>query len=315
MWLSLVLGAACVASADDPENVQDTDAAYGDSTDCSLEDACGAAVCCDGCCGCGTCRRTRWYASADALWLHRDREDGNLPLFGGELGNLDLEPGARVAVGCECANGCGLQAIYFGIDGWNKSRSFEWTEFGGGQLEGSYRSELYNGELNLRKRLGESDVHMLAGFRWMQLSDTLRIDVDSNAFGSAIGSSNVDNYLYGLQIGGEGSLWRPLEWLSFDGLVKAGIYANHASLTNSIDAGRLVLSQSANTDHTAFVGEASVAGVVQVTKCLALRAGYQLLWLEGVALAPQIQLSRHPGVNTDGSPFYQGLFVGLQADF
>ena len=78
---------------------------------------------------------------------------------------------------------------------------------------------------------------------------------------------------------------------SIDGLVKAGIFDNNAEETTAVSViPKQVRSASASTNHAAFVGETGLQCKYQVTKGLLLRAGYEVIWLEGVALAPgQIQ--------------------------
>lgn len=58
----------------------------------------------------------------------------------------------------------------------------------------------------------------------------------------------------------------------------------------------------------------------QISDHLAGRIGYQVMWLEGVALPPaQIALSnvstRAVGVSADGGVFYHGANAGLEVKF
>ena len=83
---------------------------------------------------------------------------------------------------------------------------------------------------------------------------------------------------------------------------------------------------SASTNHAAFVGETGLQCKYQVTKGLLLKAGYEAIWLQGVALAPgQIQetctTSLQPvtvqalGVNCNSGVFYHGATAGLEYSF
>jgi len=85
--------------------------------------------------------------------------------------------------------------------------------------------------------------------------------------------------------------WWIVVRFSIDALVKAGIYDNYAEQTTGVSIHKIVLPSAASTNHAAFVGEIDLA--VQLSGCqgvLVLRAGYEAIWLEGVALAPgQIQ--------------------------
>ena len=79
----------------------------------------------------------------------------------------------------------------------------------------------------------------------------------------------------------------------------------------------------AATSHAAFAGEAGLQVKYQLTKGLALKAGYEALWLDGVALAPgQIQETLTTltsvtalGVNCRSSALFQGGTVGLEYSF
>jgi hypothetical protein len=84
-----------------------------------------------------------------------------------------------------------------------------------------------------------------------------------------------------------------------------------------------VFPSKATANHIAFVSEANLQLKYQVIKGLALKAGYEALWLNGVALAPgQIQetfsapSSVHAlGVNCGSVVFFQGATVGLEYSF
>ena len=103
-------------------------------------------------------------------------------------------------------------------------------------------------------------------------------------------NTTTTNNLYGFQIGADGKILERGRF-SIDGLVKAGIFDNNAEQTTAVSViAKQVRSASASTNHAAFVGETGLQCKYQVTKRLLLRAGYEAIWLQGVALAPgQIQ--------------------------
>jgi hypothetical protein len=113
---------------------------------------------------------------------------------------------------------------------------------------------------------------------------------------------------------------------SIDGLVKAGIFDNNAEETTGVSIFKVVKPSSASTNHAAFVGETGLQCKYQVTERLLLRAGYEAIWLQGVALAPgQIQetctTSLTPvtvqalGINCNSGVFYHGATAGLEYSF
>ena len=64
------------------------------------------------------------------------------------------------------------------------------------------------------------------------------------------------------------------------------------------------------------MGELGVAIVYRFSPAFEARAGYQLLWLHGVALAPDQSRSTNlpgpsGGVNCSATSFYQGAAVSL----
>jgi len=76
----------------------------------------------------------------------------------------------------------------------------------------------------------------------------------------------------------------------------------------------------------AFASEASLQVKYQLTNGLALKAGYEVLWLDGVALAPgQIHETytapttppnvRALGVNCRSNVLFQGATFGLEYSF
>ena len=73
-------------------------------------------------------------------------------------------------------------------------------------------------------------------------------------------------------------------------MIKVGVFDNNAEQSTGVSLEKTVYPATAATNHAAFASEASLQVKYQLTKGLALKAGYEALWLDGVALAPgQIQ--------------------------
>ncbi len=111
---------------------------------------------------------------------------------------------------------------------------------------------------------------------------------------------------------------------SLGGLVKVGGYYNNAEESTGVSIFKVVRPSNASTGHAAFVGEAGLQCKYQVLKSLALKVGYEALWLDGVALAAgQIQetYTTAPstvtalGVNSGSSVFFHGVTAGLEYSF
>ncbi len=214
-------------------------------------------------------------------------------------------------------------------------------------------TNLYSVEANGRLALS-SRVTVLAGFRWLQLNDALQgtlspadrtqptwknscnasnctlIDVGQALPGGAAGTyppfwaTNTANNLYGFQAGVDGKIFE-LGRFSVDGQIKAGLFDNYAEQSTGVSLEKVVYPVSATASHAAFVSEASLQLKYQFMDGLALKAGYELLWLDGVALAPgQIQETLTTptsapvhalGVNFGSSALFQGFTAGLEYSF
>ena len=135
------------------------------------------------------------------------------------------------------------------------------------------------------------------------------------------------NNLYGAQIGVDGKILE-LGRFSLDGLIKIGIFDDNAVQSTGVSLQKEVYPSKASANHAAFVSEAGVQLKYQVSKGLALKAGYELLWLDGVALAPgQIQETiatehlpppstvRTLGVNCGSDVLFQGFTAGFEYSF
>jgi hypothetical protein len=123
--------------------------------------------------------------------------------------------------------------------------------------------------------------------------------------------------------GGRKSAWRPGGRFWVEGLRKAGVYDNNAGQSTflSLD-GQQFVGGATSTARAAFVGELGATGVWQITGWLALRTGWVIFWLGGLAPGPDqlgeqclvcedIPLSQ--ATNTGGSVFLPGVTLGLEA--
>ncbi len=218
-------------------------------------------------------------------------------------------------------------------------------------------TNLYSAEVNGRLDLSPR-MTVLGGLRWLQLNDTLvgwLTPADRNApdwktdcllhpqpprSSCTIGgvsstdpalsyppfwTAKTQNNLYGAQIGVDAKLLE-VGRFSIDGLIKAGLFDNNATLSALVSMEKQLFPTQATTNHPAFVSEAELQLKYQLTKGLALKVGYEALWLDGVALAPgQIQetfstapptvTARALGVNTSSNVLFQGATVGIESSF
>jgi hypothetical protein len=103
---------------------------------------------------------------------------------------------------------------------------------------------------------------------------------------------------------------------------KAGVYANFMEQKQApiVDFPDFVFRSARSDEETdaAFVGDLNLTGIYQLTEVWGLRAGYNVIWIEGVALAPdQLDFTNNPGSGRDLSAgsgiFLHGINVGLEA--
>lgn len=306
---------------------------------------CGSApACCDCCPPEDCCDAPEWYATADALFLDRTQHYAgvlavdvftNNPAVTGKALDFGVAAGPRLSIGRVAASGMGVEGVYFGMQNWNAVAATpqdgvpfvfrvpgDLAHFARGfwlvdTINYSYGSKIQNVEANVFRRLGKLDL--LAGFRYFSLSEDFRLS--SYDFGNQFGNYTIDtrNRLYGAQLGAR--YRQQYQRLGFAISAKAGIFGNASGQTTSIvdrDWTSYSRNVTMNDMTTSFVGDLNFAGTLRLTDVWFLTAGYQLLWVQGVALAPyQLDFSVTPDssrfVDNDRGVFYHGATVGLGA--
>ena len=245
-----------------------------------------------------------------------------------------------------------LEFSYFQIDGWSSCQStgpltsgylvmmapgnfiqrqddFQHIGVSDQSMAWAYTSRLYNAELNMRWNPWRQ-VTVLAGFRWAEVMEELQgiLSPPGTSGSGPFWDTQTKNNLYGLQIGAEAKLFERGRF-SMGGVLKAGAYDNHVEEASSARMARIWFGDSCTTDHFAFLGEIGLQCKYQVLPRLSLKAGYEALWLEGIALAPGQIAETHchydivpqnayvqsMGVNCNSGAFYHGATVGLEYSF
>ncbi len=174
--------------------------------------------------------------------------------------------------------------------------------------------------MNYWRRVGCTNFHFLAGFRYFNLDELLNINSEDGDTGTSDYRISTRNNLYGAQFGGR---WELLSGgqLGLDLFGKAGIYGNAAgqsTFMGDLDNTDVVRDFDTTGSRTAFIGELGFNATWKFTERLAARAGYSLIWVEGVARAPdQLDFTDTPEsgsalVFSQGA-FLHGANVGLEA--
>lgn len=275
-----------------------------------------------------------WTARVGAVILDRSKPEDDViarPL-GGLLevsagGDFDFgwSGGVDVYFARETPSGLGVEVRYFNTD---FDAAYDYGDTGNLEIghttisnlfdvDGTYRSKLHSTEVNLRVPTSER-LTWLGGFRWLELSETLNYDIDLLSLVNNDFRWNTNNHLYGGQLGVDLQLWDLTSPLSINSTLKAGLYGNNADnhfryKVNNIS----VLQGGRDASDVAFVGDIGVNLSYRVTRHLSLMGGYQLLWVNGVALASDqsaytLQQLDVDVVTTQGDVFYHGALTGAQ---
>lgn len=141
--------------------------------------------------------------------------------------------------------------------------------------------------------------------------------------------TDTTNSLTGLQIGTD--MWIcVLPGLRAGGEIQAGVYANHMNVNTTVGSNQIpepqeiTLRERLEEDDVAFLGQINLLATYRINYQWTLRAGYQFMFVEGVALASEnfnpeplaINTNpfepRVPFVNDDGNVFWHGWNAGLE---
>jgi hypothetical protein len=183
--------------------------------------------------------------------------------------------------------------------------------------DGAYDNACGCGEIRCRS------LEWFAGFRYLNLGEKLNISAQRTV-GDAVedGTYNIrtTNNLFGAQLGAR--LRRSRGRFGWDTTGKAGIFGNAAEQTQSVtDFPDFPLrpTVSSSGGAVAFVGEINLSAFYRLTDIWGLRAGYNVMWIEGLALAPDqldFNFAASPSGNQlhdGGGMFLHGVNVGLEA--
>jgi hypothetical protein len=173
------------------------------------------------------------------------------------------------------------------------------------------------------------------GVRHFILDEKLRFTTSSAANGFATGTgfvparsqddTDTTNNLTGMQVGTD--LWVCLlPGLRAGGELQAGVYGNHMNINTTIGSnlvGPIGPNERLVRNDVSFIGQANLLLTYRLNYQWTLRGGYNFLFVDGVALAPENFNPVPPNfnnpfnphthiINDNGSVFYHGWNVGLE---
>jgi hypothetical protein len=304
--------------------------------------------------GDGGCCLPRWF-DVHVEWLFWKREfDDSLqfssltPLGPDALNanQLDFseESGFRITGAYLLGVATSVEATYFGTLNWasgadavspNNLLYSVFSDFGAGivhpETDGAFlhqiglSSELDNGEINLRHRWVSANclLHssMLVGARYFRLREDLLYKTRTIVDAVPAGMDYVvktDNDLVGAQLGGDMFLCITPR-LKVGAEAEAGVYGTSSSQrTNMTSTLSPSLREYVKDNDVAFVGEAGAMALYRITSQWTLRVGYQVLYVDGVALAldnfntASPFAARNSFLNNSGDVFYHGATLGFE---
>lgn len=319
--------------------------AFSQATDSFIEEITKPEPCCTMC----PCT----YGWLESLLLWRNNQSGSQPLVHNlntdqtllAANDLRFGMGAGIRAGLGVRDCCGVawEFNYFGLYGPVATATVRGDNdlripgdlglavnnfFGVDVVDLRYASTLNNFEVNRVCCCTCCDcptrcrsVEWLYGFRYLNLHEIFRLSSTDFQEGTSEYRVRTNNNLYGAQLGGR---FRQCHgrW-SWEGTAKGGIFGNAAQQAANpiLDfPGSFLIrpAQSASGGNVAFVGDLNFTGIYQINSTWGLRAGYNLIWIEGVALAPdQLDFTNTPdsGTNlvTSGGVFLQGINLGAEA--
>jgi hypothetical protein len=228
---------------------------------------------------------------------------------------------------CEAINA--IEFRYFGVQDWQADTSivtggfWKFPNIHSGhyldsQINTSYQSQLHSAEINGLRDSSWNRVTWIAGARWIGLDE--RMDM-AFRYSPSVPFAHfyfpTRNSLFGGQIGAAIKLWENGGPLHINCTSKAGLYGNAAANRFEIvdTAGRYRLLSSDQRNQVAFVGDIGFTAVYQWNDHIALQGGYQLLWIQGVAIAGSQPVvansSTHNGIASNGEVFYHGAMANV----
>lgn len=266
-----------------------------------------------------------WYGYTGTIML--TREDPRNVQLGVGAGNADLgfnasrfdfgpKFGYETVVGRRFDDGNGFEGRFFDVNLGTGSPNFT----GGGNTiftpfitpngvtgptpvtaAAGYVSSLKNLELNYRGQVTQA-IGLISGFRYIDLGEELQLTYTN--LSGAINSQQIrsKNEMWGGQLGLDALLYSG-DRLSLSTFGKTGIFYNEAS--NSVyknfrsGATNTINSARGSDDEFSYMFESGLNANVQMTRRLSFQAGYNIMWINGVALASdQIAVSNPTGGGT-----------------
>ncbi|MFM8497386.1 MAG: BBP7 family outer membrane beta-barrel protein [Planctomycetia bacterium] len=164
-------------------------------------------------------------------------------------------------------------------------------------------------------------IDWLAGFRWAGLEEQASITLTTPGSGSSRYAVRSSSNLFGGQLGVRGRIdWErwALEGQGKAALAGVGLSQSQAPVVDAISGEHYRSARGARAGDVGGIFDWNVALVHHIDDIWSIRAGYTMLWLTGVALAPdQFDFSTDTLAGTtvvgEKTVWLQGATLGLEA--
>jgi hypothetical protein len=253
----------------------------------------------------------RYVVAADCIYLFRD--DADFAIFADafdaaftDSNGLDGGLTPRMVVTLPATKTCDVEAIYFGTDAWNASSDFD-VPGDSGSLE--FDSQLHSGEVNIRYN-ATPWLTLMHGARYIEFDEDLNYSLPLAGFAANF-HFDTDNILWGYQIGADVGLVNILDRIQIVAVAKGGIYGNQADWERVTNVGGVISDFSNEFTTFASTLETEVTGTVRLSEHCALRGGYHMLWINGLAFAMENLVAP----NSADLLLLHGAFAGLEMRF
>lgn len=270
---------------------------------------CGDGYCNDGLCGPPVwgggnllCLTGRGYVQIDALLLNRNDAppasivtEGGVTQMAGNAPWFGFETLPRITTGYVLPNDTAVEATFLYKDDFDADFGVgragnTLTIAGDGNLYRRVNMELstsiHSAEINLVET--GRIFNYLAGFRWMEVQDHMWMS-GANVAGTTANNTQINTYntLLGGQSGGRMSISRGL--FTLEGTGKAGLFYNqgisHSQTAIGAVAAPATVSKRSEGTCESFVGEIDAVLTYRPSAAVAVRFGYQVMWICNTAIA------------------------------
>lgn len=165
-------------------------------------------------------------------------------------------------------------------------------------------------------------IDWLAGFRWAGLEEQANLNITCcQGDPPSPYTANTSSNLFGAQLGVRGRT----EWqrFAFEGWIKtalagASLYQSQSSIVSSITHFEERPPRASWATGLGMIADINISGIYRINRVWGLRAGYNMIWLSGVALAPNqwdftSTAQSGYGLNHGSGLFLNGANLGLEA--